>query len=157
MKPDVSLRKAAIGDVSFMHQIINSNARAGVMLPRSLQELYENVRDFYVAEIHDQGVIGCCALHISWADLAEVKSLAVAQDFQKYGIGKLLVAACINEAKELGLQKVFALTMVPGFFEKQGFTRIPKNDLPHKIWTECVRCPHFPDCPEVALIKVLRG
>ncbi len=134
-----------------MHRMINYFADKGEMLPRPLSELYENIRDFFVIRQGDK-VIACAALHISWSDLAEVKSLAVAEGSQEQGIGARLVEACLNEAKELGIPTVFCLTYRPPFFEKSGFSQIDKMELPRKIWTECYRCPKFPDCDEVALI-----
>jgi len=122
------------------------------MLPRSLNELYENIRDFWVFEDRDR-VIGCCALHISWQDLVEVKSLAVEKSKQKMGIGTRLVEVAIGEAKELGAKKIFVLTYQPGFFKQFGFKKIKTASLPHKIWAECINCPKFPDCQETAMIK----
>lgn len=151
-KTAVKIRKAILGDVSTIQRIINEYARNAVMLPRSLQELYENLRDFYVAELGSESVVGCCALHITWAGLGEVKSLAVVEEQRGKGIGKLLVKECLREAKRLGLRRVFALTTMPEFFTHLGFRRISRNRLPHKVWTECVRCPYFPDCPEQAVI-----
>jgi len=134
-----------------MHRMINRFADKGEMLPRPLSELYENIRDFFVIR-QDDKVIACAALHISWSDLAEVKSLAVAEGSQEQGIGARLVEACLNEAKGLGIPTVFCLTYQYTFFEKLGFSQIDKMELPRKIWTECYRCPKFPDCDEVALI-----
>ena len=146
-----AIEKARIQDVPQMHRMINYFADKGEMLPRPLSELYENIRDFFVIRQGDK-VIACAALHISWSDLAEVKSLAVAEGSQEQGIGARLVEACLNEAKELGIPTVFCLTYRPPFFEKSGFSQIDKMELPRKIWTECYRCPKFPDCDEVALI-----
>ena len=134
-----------------MHRMINHFADKGEMLPRPLSELYENIRDFFVIRQGDK-VIACAALRISWSDLAEIKSLAVAKDSQEQGIGASLVEACLNEAKELGIPTVFCLTYQSAFFEKLGFCQIDKMELPRKIWTECYHCPKFPDCDEVALI-----
>lgn len=156
MEEKIIIRKALMGDVPFIHKLINENARRNALLPRSLLEIYENLRDFFVAEINGKGVVGCCALHITWADLAEVKSLAVADEVRNRGVGKALVKACLDEAGSLGIRRVFALTLIPEFFVKLGFSNISKNDLPHKVWSECVRCPYFPDCPEKALLMVLK-
>ncbi|MCD6384749.1 N-acetyltransferase [Candidatus Sumerlaeota bacterium] len=156
MKKEVTIRKAFMEDVPLIHKIINANARHNTLLPRSLQELYENLRDFFIAEIPEKGVVGCCALHITWADLAEVKSLAVVNEVRNKGVGKSLVEACLREARSLGVRRVFALTMIPEFFVKLGFSNISKNELPHKVWSECVRCPYFPDCPEQAVLIVLK-
>ena len=146
------IRKAAIRDIQPIQQLINSFAAKDLMLARSLNELYENIRDFFVYE--EKGVvIGCSALHISWDDLVEIKSLAVSQRYQKKGIGKVLVEACIAEAKALGARNIFALTYAPDFFKKLGFKKTEHKKLPHKIWAECINCPKFPDCQETALIR----
>ena len=145
------IEKAKISDVTQMHQLINSFADKGEMLARSLSELYENIRDYFVVK-QGERVIACAALHVSWSDLAEIKSLAVAEDSQEQGIGGQLVEACLREASELGIATVFCLTYKPGFFEQFGFSQLDKMELPRKVWTECYRCPKFPDCDEVALI-----
>ena len=121
------------------------------MLARSLSEIYENIRDYFVLR-QGERVIACAALHISWADLAEIKSVAVAEDSHRQGLGAQLVEACLKEAKALGIPTVFCLTYQPTFFETFGFRQVDKIELPRKIWTECYRCPKFPDCDEVALI-----
>jgi amino-acid N-acetyltransferase len=143
--------KAKITDVPSMHKLINSFAERGQMLPRPLSEIYENLRDYFVAR-DDDTVIGCAALHINWSDLAEIRSVAVAEDYQKKNIGFDLVSACIGEARALGLPIVFCLTYKPGFFEKLKFTKVDKMELPQKVWNECYRCPKFPTCDEVALV-----
>lgn len=150
----MEIRKANVGDAAAIQKIVNGFADRGEMLHRSLSELYENIRDYFVAD-KDGEVIGCCALHVSWEDLAEVKSLAVAEDYQGEGLGRKLVERCLEEAREIGVRKVFALTYKPKFFESLGFRLIDKNDLPRKIWTECINCPKYPDCGEEALLIVL--
>jgi len=145
------VEKAKISDVTQIHKLINSFASKGEMLARPLSELYENVRNHFVIR-QGERIIACAALHVVWSDLAEIKSLAVAEDSQEQGIGAQLVEACLNEAKELGIPAVFCLTYKPGFFEKLGFSQLDKKELPHKIWAECYRCPKFPNCDEVALI-----
>ena len=148
------IRKARIEDIKQIQEIINAFAKQDLMLPRSLNELYENLRDFWVAE-DKKKVVGCAALHISWDDLAEVKSVAVARSKQKKGFGRILVSACLNEAKEMGARKVFVLTYKPEYFKKFGFKRVKHADLPHKIWAECINCCKFPNCQEIALLKSL--
>lgn len=148
------IRKARIEDIKKIQGLINSFAAEDLMLPRSLNELYENLRDFWVAE-ENKKIVGCCALHVSWEDLVEIKSLAVAKNKQKKGYGAAMLSACFNEAKNLGAKKVFALTYKPEFFKKFGFRKIKHDSLPHKIWAECINCCKFPDCDEVALIKKL--
>jgi amino-acid N-acetyltransferase len=148
------LRKATIDDVEKIYKLINDFAAKDVMLPRSLSELYENIRDFFVF-IQDDTLVGCAALHIFWKDLAEIKSVAVLESFQRHGIGKKLARVCIREARKLRIAKMFVLTYVPEFFEKCGFRRVEKETLPHKIWSECVKCHKFPDCGEIPLILEL--
>jgi amino-acid N-acetyltransferase len=147
----VKIRKAKISDLRQVHKLINEYAKKEEMIPRSLSELYEDVRDFIVCE-YDGNIRGVCALHIMWEDLAEIRSLAVAKEYQKMGMGRILVKQCLKEAKILGLQKVFALTYHPEFFRKLGFADIDKSGLPQKIWGDCLRCPRFPECDEFAVI-----
>jgi amino-acid N-acetyltransferase len=148
----VKIRKATVSDVKKIQDLINYYAKRDKMLPRSLNELYENIRDFYVCADGSK-VYGCCALHVDWKDLAEIKSLAVTQSMNRKGVGTKLLAVCLDEAETLKVKKVFALTYVPDFFRKAGFRIIDKKRLPHKIWNECIRCVYFPNCKEIALIK----
>ena len=145
------VEKAKISDVVQMHKLINCFAGKDEMLARSLSEMYGNIRDYFVVR-EDKRLIACAALHVMWSDLAEIKSLAVAEDSQGQGIGAQLVKTCLKEARELGMPAVFCLTYKPGFFEKFGFSQRDKMELPRKVWAECYRCPKFPDCGEVALI-----
>ncbi len=138
-------------DVPIVHELVNDYASRGEMLARSRSEIYEGLRDFFIAEEEGQ-ILGCAALHINWEDLAEVRSLAVSETAQKRGIGRKLVEACIQEARALGVAKVYALTYRPGFFEQLGFDQVPKETLPHKIWGDCLKCPQFPNCDEDAVI-----
>ena len=147
----MKIDRARIKDVPQTQELINYFADRDEMLARSLSEIYENIRDYFIIR-QGERVLACAALHVMWSDLAEVKSLAVAEDKQKQGFGDQLVAACLNEAKELGIPTVFCLTYKPAFFEKYGFSQVDKAGLPRKIWGECYRCPKFPDCDEVALI-----
>jgi amino-acid N-acetyltransferase len=145
------IRKAKLNDVKAIQALVNAYADTGQMLPRTLNELYEHLRDFSVYE--EQGaLIGVCALHISWDGLAELRSLAVRQDRKKGGIGSALVRHCLAEASELKVGRVFVLTYQDGFFRKLGFADVDKKELPHKIWTDCLNCVKFPDCDEAALI-----
>ena len=148
------IRKAKVGDIKRIQELINYFAGQDLMLPRSLNILYENLRDFFVCEDKNK-IVGCSALHISWDDLAEIKSLAVTRNYQNKGIGRKLAEACILEAKEIGAGRVFVLTYAPDFFKKLGFRQTAHNKLPHKIWAECINCPKFPDCRETALVKKL--
>ena len=148
----MGIRKSDISDVKKIQKLINYYARRNKMLPRSLNELYENIRDFAVYEEGGK-VYGCCALHIDWEDLAEIKSLAVAKARAGKGIGTKLIDYCLKEAKSLKIKRVFALTYVPDFFKLKGFTVINKDELPHKIWSECIKCVYFPNCKEIAVKK----
>ncbi|MBI4378045.1 MAG: N-acetyltransferase [Nitrospinae bacterium] len=145
------IRKALIRDAKEILGIINFFANRGEMLHRSTNEIYENIRDFIVYET-DEEVVGVSSLHIDWEDLAEIRSLAVKEKSSNRGIGSAMVRECIREAKELGIKKVFTLTYVPPFFEKLGFKMVDKSQFPHKIWSDCVKCPKFPGCDETALI-----
>ena len=145
------VEKAKIQDVPQVHRLINYFADKDEMLARSLSEIYENIRDYFVIK-QGEHVIACAALHVCWSDLAEIKSVAVAEDSQQQGIGAQLVEACLKETKELGIATVFCLTYRPAFFEKFGLSQVDKMELPRKVWTECYRCPKFPDCDEVALV-----
>ena len=145
------VEKATIRDATQIHRLINHFADKGEMLPRPLSEIYENIRDYFVIRQGEQ-VIACAALHINWEDLAEIKSVAVDEEYHKHGIGDLMVDACLEEANELGIATVFCLTYTPDFFVKCGFSRAEKTELPHKVWGECYRCPKFPNCDESALI-----
>jgi len=151
-----SVEKARVRDAPQMHQLINYFADKGEMLARSLSEIYENIRDYFVVR-QGERVIACAALHVSWSDLAEIKSLAVAEDSQEQGIGAQLVEACLKEAGELGIPTVFCFTYQPAFFKRHRFVDIDKMELPRKVWTDCLRCPKFPNCDEVALICHLEG
>jgi len=144
------IRKALIPDVREIHRLLLDYARDGLLLSRSLAELYESLRDFYVYEV-DGKVVGTAALNICWEDLAELRSLAVHPDYNGRGVGRELVLACLDEARRLGIRRVFALTYKQVFFEKLGFTVIEKSQLPHKIWGDCMKCAKFPDCDEIAL------
>jgi amino-acid N-acetyltransferase len=148
------IRKAKLNDIKEIQRLIKLYAPKGGILPRSLSELYDHLRDFFVF-VRNRKVIGICALHICWEDLAEIRSLAVEEEDQKRGIGAKLVKACLEESKSLGVKRVFALTYQPEFFERLGFKKVDKTVLPHKIWTDCLRCVKFPDCDETALVKEL--
>ena len=148
------IRKARLSDVKEIQRLVNFYADRGEMLPCSLSELYERVRDFYVFE--DRGeIVGVSALHLSWEDLAEIRSLAVKEPYIRRGIGTDLVKACLEEAGSLGIRRVFALTYKPNFFQHLGFRLVDKSLLPHKIWTDCIKCVKFPECDEIAMIQEL--
>ena len=148
------IRKAVIGDIKTIHRLVNDFAKKEDMLPRALNELYESIRDFFVYENHGE-IGGVCALRILWEDLAEIRSLAVRKEFQRSGIGRLLLKRCLKEAKDLGIKRVFALTYQPEFFKKNGFSDIDKAKLPQKIWGDCLKCHKFPECDEHSVITHL--
>jgi amino-acid N-acetyltransferase len=149
-------RKAKITDVEPIHALITYYADRGLMLARSRAMLYESLREFTIAE--DQGlVIGAGALNIIWEDLAEIRALVVAPEYNGRGIGRDLVRTFIDEARELGIPRVFALTYQQVFFEKCGFQVVAKESLPQKVWKECVNCPKFPNCEEIAMIIDIRN
>lgn len=151
----MKIRSAKVSDVKAIQGMIAHYAEKKEMLPRSLNDIYENIQEYVVAEDKNK-VIGCCALHVSWEDLAEIKALAIAQHYQHKGIGTNLVRTLHKRALQLGINKVFALTFKPKFFLNLGYTQISREALPHKIWGECVKCPLFPDCGEVPLILELK-
>ena len=145
------IRKAKISDVKDIQKLLTSFASRGEMLSRSLSELYDSLRDFYVFEEKGR-LLGTSALHIIWEDLAEVRSVAVSEDAGRRGIGSQVVGACLEEARSLGLKRIFCLTYKPDFFAKFGFTVVDKSELPHKVWGDCIKCVKFPDCDEIAMI-----
>ncbi len=147
-------RNAKISDVKTINALVSTYAERDRMLFRSMADIYENLQTFSVAVL-DGSVVGCCALEIIWADLAEIKSLAVSESNKDKGIGKMLVNASIEKASQLGVPKVFALTMEPEFFVKLGFTKVEKETLPMKVWSDCARCPKQQNCDETAVIKNL--
>jgi amino-acid N-acetyltransferase len=150
----IKVEKAKISEVPGIHKLVNSFAGRGEMLARPLSEIYENIRDFVVVR-KGKRIVGCAALHVMWSDLAELKSVAVDETLQRQGVGNKLIAALLNEAEELGITTVFCLTYKPKFFEKLGLKEVEKMSLPQKIWTECYRCPKFPNCDETAMtIKI---
>ncbi len=148
------VRKAKVSDAQEIYRLINDYAKEGIVLPKSLNSIYENIRDFWVYESEGE-VLGCVALHVVWADLAEIRSLAVSRSHKGLGIGKELIEACLLEASRMGIAKVFSLTYVKEFFERFGFTEIDKSQLPHKVWGECINCVKFPQCDETAVMLEL--
>ncbi len=144
------IRHARIPDARAIHQLLLAFAKDGQLLGRSLADIYDAIRDFYVFE-QDGQLLGAGALAICWEDLAEIRSLAVVQGQQGQGIGRKIVEACLAEATDLGLKRVFALTYQPEFFKRMGFAEIEKSELPQKVWGDCIKCVKFPDCDEYAL------
>lgn len=144
------IRKARLTDVEEIHQLVNNYAEKGLMLSRPRSMLYEYIREFAVAET-DGEIVGTGALHIMWADLAEIRAVAVKENYMGQGVGRKLVEYFLQEARELGIPRVFTLTYQPEFFQKMGLAVVDKNNLPQKVWKECINCPKFPNCDEICL------
>jgi amino-acid N-acetyltransferase len=153
----VIIRSARITDAKEIHRLIEHYANKREMLHRSLNAIFESIQEFIVIKTSNKNnnIIGCGALHISWEDLAEIRSLAIVEKYQKIGFGRKLVAKLQNKAKKLDIKRIFTLTFKPQFFIKLGYNIIVKEALPHKIWSECVNCYLFPDCGEVSLLKII--
>ncbi len=152
------VRRARMNDVKAIHQLLCSWAAKEMLLARSLSHLYNHVRDFFVLCLIDEQaetVVGCCALSIVWEDLAELCSLAVRPDLLRRGHGRRLVEAVVADAQEIGLAKLFALTYQEAFFKRMNFELVGKETLPQKVWTDCIHCPKFPDCDEIAMMRTL--
>lgn len=150
------IRKATVRDVATIYRLLKRHADRGELLPRALSDLYDDVRDFSVFEEKGTGeIIGVCALHVSWEDLAEIRSLAVRQSHQRKGIGSTLVEKALSEAPGLGIARVFTLTYQPDFFKKHRFEVVDKSELPQIVWAECIKCVKFPDCDEIAMMRRL--
>ena len=146
-------RHATFAEVEAIFTLINNFALEGLMLSKSYSTLYEILPEFVVAiDTESQKVAGCGALHCTWAELAEIRSLAVSKDFQRRGIGGEIVKRLIEDGKKLGVKKFFTLTYNTDFFASVGFQIVPKETLPQKIWSDCISCPHFPNCHEIAMI-----
>jgi amino-acid N-acetyltransferase len=145
------LRPARTSDVPQIRELIDQYASANLMLPRTLSDLYETVRDFVVF-VEGEEVIGAGALHVDWDDLAELRSLAVSKDFQGQGIGRKICEALLEDAQRLGIGRIFALTYADAFFKSLGFRVVDKRMLPRKIWADCIHCHKYPICDEIAVI-----
>lgn len=155
---NILIRKAVIQDIKHIHKLLSCYGNQGLLLARPLSELYDHLRDFFVAcdSASSDTFMGACALDICWEDLGEIRSLAMLKEHQGKGHAVKLVEACLEEARSLGLERIFALTYVPGFFSKLGFREVEKSDFHYKVWSDCLRCPKFPDCDEVGMILDLR-
>ena len=152
------IRNARMGDIKKIYEMLQYFADKDLLLGRSLSSLYDQLRDFsvYVEKAKDdpdqEKLVGVCAMHICWDNLAEIRSLAVTEGYQGKGVGRQLVDKALSEADAYGITKVFTLTYQPGFFRKIGFNDIDKSELPHKVWSDCIQCSKFPDCNEEALV-----
>ncbi len=152
MTGKVIYRPAVFADVEALYHLLSAYAKEGLMLPRARSVLYENLRDFVVAEV-DGEVVGAGALHFLWDKLAEVRSLAIAPEWAKKGLGREIVRRLEEDGRKFGVTMFFALTYQPGFFTACGYERAEKEMVPQKVWKECVYCPKYPDCDEIAMIK----
>jgi len=150
-----TLRAAAIGDVPYIHHLLEIYANQGNLLPRSMNELYRHLRDFFVVET-DHKIAACGALEIFTEDLGEIRSLVVADEYKGRGFAKLLVQRIVQEARTIGLRRLMALTYVPGFFHKLGFNTVSKDTLPEKVWGICVKCYKYNNCDETAVLLELK-
>ena len=146
-----TVRKPRVTEVPALKALIDHEVATGALLPRTLPELYENIRDYH-AYVDERGVGGCVALHVDLPNLAEVRSLVVREDLRGRHVGSRLLEACLDEARQLGLPRVYALTRACSFFERHGFRRVDKAILPHKVFRDCLRCHLYPRCDEVAMI-----
>jgi amino-acid N-acetyltransferase len=158
--PEVIVRKARMQDIPAMARLINDYAAQEIMLPRNEMELAESIRDFSVAELIHPGaapeLVGCVALHFYTTIAGEVRSLAVDPAYSRHGIGRKMVESLEVEARACDLATLFAFTYVPGFFSKLGYDRVDRNVLPLKAWKDCLRCPKFQNCDEIAVLKRLK-
>ena len=151
MPQDYMARRAAVFDVSGIYRLIEYwSETTGDVLPRTETEIYETVRDFFVIQ-NENGILAAGALHIESKNLAEIKSLVVAPELQGQGLGRLIVDACLSDAVNLDIHTVFALTTTPEFFKRIGFNLAAISSFPRKVWNECVRCPKYENCDEIAL------
>ena len=150
-----TLHKATVKDIKDIHACLLAGAGAGQLLPRPLSDLYNHTRDFFVLKDSQGTLAGCCALSIVWDNQAEVRSLYVPEHLRRHGLGRRLVEACFNDALDFALHRVFTLTYRTDFFSSMGFVEVGKDTLPQKIWADCIHCPKFPDCDEIAMQRDL--
>ena len=154
-KPQFKIQRAALTDVPTIHALITPYADRNDMLHRPMSELYENIRDYLVIKQGDE-LLACASVHVLWSDLAEVKAVAVKEEYQSHGLGKMLMNRCFDDAREMGLATVFVLTHKMDYYAQFGFQQIDVMSLPRKVWGECLRCPKFPNCNEYAMVYHLR-
>lgn len=146
-------RKANLQDIESIFDLLRPYVASGIILPKTRIQLYSNIRDYFVYVDEKEQLLGTAGLHICWKDLVEIRSLAVAESFQGRGIGRALIKVCIDEATSMGLKQVFVLTNNPAFFSYMGFIEVAKEQMPLKIWMDCVNCVKYPDdCDEIPMI-----
>ncbi len=151
----INMRYALINDAKQIQQLVNGYAIKGGMIMLSMNDIYEKIYEYIVSIDESGAIVGVCALHPMWEDLAEIRSLAVREDLNGQGIGAAMVNAQLERGKEMGFTKVFTLTYKVKFFEKIGFNIVSMDELPKKIWSDCLKCVKYPDCDEIAMIKEL--
>jgi amino-acid N-acetyltransferase len=152
--PQFLHRKAKLSDIPHLLRLINGFAARGIMLPRTELEMAENIRDFTLITL-ESSIVACGALHIYTTQAAEVRSLAVDPAHQKHGVGAHIMAALEQEATSFDIRAIFAFTYVPGFFRKMGYREVDRGELPLKAWKDCLKCPKFQACDEIAMLKAL--
>ncbi|PYI51848.1 N-acetyltransferase [Paenibacillus flagellatus] len=150
----VTCRKATESDVDSLYDIIQSYAEKGIMLPRSKEALGRHIDTFVIAE-YEGRFVGCGSLFRLGQDLVEIRSLGVTDGYKGQGIGRKIVSFLTEEAKANRIPKIMALTYEVAFFEKNGFTVVPKEIFPEKVWTDCVHCKKQNNCDEIAVMKRL--
>jgi amino-acid N-acetyltransferase len=151
-----SLRKATVRDAKAIHRLLEAFAAKGLLLPRPLWDIYSHIREFHVWEEGGE-LVGVCGLHVIWEDLAELRSFCVLEEYQGSGIGRRMADVALEEGSVLGVRRVFVLTYLPSYFERIGFRRVDKSELPQKVWVDCIHCMKFPECDEIALILDLNS
>ena len=151
------IRKAKINEVPEIRRFLVDFSRDGGILPRTLADLYGQLRDYFVYREDHGPILGSAALHVCWAGLGEIRSVAVLPSHQRQGIASRLIETCLDEARSIGLSEVFLLTLVPEFFQRFGFRVVSREDLLPIVWADCVNCVKFPDCDEVPMLLDLEA
>jgi len=151
----IKIRRAKAKDAGYIQSLLKKYTPGADLIVRPLEEIYEQIRDYFVL-CEKKNVFGTIALHVYWEDLGEIRSFVVEKKLRKLGWGEKLISRALKEAKELGLKKVFALTKIPEYFKRRGFSTVPRRNLPHKIWKDCFSCPKFPNCDETAVIYLIK-
>ena len=152
-KSDIRIEKPVVSDSREIRDMLYEFSLRNFLLARSIVEIMENIREFVVVRTGSGEICACCALTLWWEDSAEIRSLAVRESFRGRDLGRRLIDTCIEEARGIGVKRIFTLTYIPEYFQKLGFTVEDKESLPRKIWSICTNCPKFPDCDEIALVK----
>ncbi|RNA65565.1 N-acetyltransferase [Prosthecochloris sp. ZM_2] len=152
---EICIRTARLTDADAIAEITHQYAENGIMLKRAPENIIENIRNFFVAEVGGR-VVGCCAISFFTLHLAEIRTLAVCDRFKRMGVGSMLVEKAETILREEGVADAFVLTLAPRFFESLGYRSVSKEMFPQKIWRDCTNCPKLMSCDEIAMIKQLR-